>query len=287
MAAGIAAALALIGVGFVAGQRLAPAPDAPVAAPPLPSPVATPVAVVPAALERADLLKLAAQAADAFTSNTPMPTSVTNAAGRRFDLLLPFGCEAADQLESSGAMRWSFDPTASRLKVVVNPITWRAEQAGLAESPRQAAELRGFWIERPWSSATNCSVQMPDDDASEALSFEPNRTVAIARVASGNDGAKIRPYEVVQRVAAGDFDPQRGLQLRIVGRTAAESEEGPVRCLQPGGAEQRPVCFVIGTFSEVRIENPKGSAVLASWPIDDDVRGEDSVGSPKAVTGPL
>lgn len=288
MASGIAVAVGLVGMGFFTGRNSAPSPEAPVVAPVLPSPPApVPVTVVPASLGRADLLALAGQAADAFASNTPMPAALTAAAGRRFDLILPFGCAPTGTLEVSGAMRWGFDPKAARLKITVDPILWSTEQSGVAGKADLPEGLRGFWIARPWSSATTCAARAPDAEPGGALPTPAPPTVAIARFAGPDLGGKVRPYEVIQRTGAGDFDPQKGFQLRIIGRVGAESEDGPVKCRQPGGTEQPPICFIIGTFSEVRIENPKDGAVLASWPIGDEVRGDDATGTSRPSTGPL
>jgi hypothetical protein len=185
-------------------------------------------------------------------------------------------------------MRWSFDPKAGRLKISVDPVLWQAGQWGGAWQADRLEGLRGFWIARPWSSATSCAAaRAPHTEPGGAPPIPASPTVAIARFAGPGLGGKVRPYELVQRTGAGDFDPQKGFQLRIIGRVGAESEDGPVKCRQPGGAEQPPICFIIGTFSEVRIENPKDGAVLASWPIGDEVRGKDAAGSSSLPTGPL
>jgi len=289
MAGGIAVAVGLVGIGFITGRNSAPSPEAPVAAPVPPTPPApVTVAVVPAALGRADLLALTGQAADAFASNTPMPAALAAAAGRRFDLILPFGCVPTGTLESPGAMRWSFDPKAARLKISVDPILWQAEQWGGAGNAEVSEGLRGFWVARPWSSATTCAAaRMPGAEPGGAPLIPSSPTVAIARVAGPDPGGKVRPYEVVRRAGVDEIDPPKGFQFRIVGRLGAVSEGGPVKCRQPGGSEQPPICFIIGTFSEVRIENPKDGAVLANWPIGDDVRGDDSAESPRPLADPL
>ncbi len=274
----IVVALGLFGTGFIAGRTTAPPPKVPIAEPTPSQPaVPDPAPVVSAALDRADLLAVAAQAGDAFASNNPMPAAVTAAAGRRFDLILPFGCEAPGALESSGAMRWSFDPKTATLRVTVDPVLWDAAQWSAVNDAGGKAALRGFWIAKPWSSATTCAAFRERNTAvGDTLLVPPAPTLAIARPTGPGDGGRIRPYEVVQRASADDFAPERGFQLRIIGRTSSPTEGGPVRCLQTGGHDQRPICFIIGTFFEVRIENPKSRAVLASWLIGDDVRDDEN-----------
>jgi len=273
--AGIAAALGLAGIGFIAGRNSAPVPEQPFALPaPSPSPRPVPVPVVQAALDRADLLALATQAADAFAQNLAMPAPVTAVAGRRFNLILPFGCEAPGMQGSAGTMRWSFDPKAARLKITVDPVIWQPEEWGAAGDARV---LRGFWISRPWSSATICAAARTDFGAAWPPIMPPSEWIAIAREIGPAEGAKARPYEVVQRATASDFDPAQGFQFRITGRIRPTSEGGPVTCAQPGGAAQRPLCVIAATFSEVSIENPKNGDVLANWPIEGDVRGPDDM----------
>lgn len=284
--AGFAVALALVGAGFLAGRNAATSPKGPQSEPtPTTFVEPTPAAVVAASLSRADLLALAAYAADAFSSEGPTPAAVSAAAGRRFDLILPFGCEAADAHGSTGSMRWSFDASAEKLTVAIDPVTWPASDGDSADDDAKKV-LRGFWIARPWSSATTCegSQKLIESTAGQTLT-PPNSTVGIARLAANGD-EKVRAFEVVQRSASEDFDPQRGFQFRISGRLRTGSEGGPMKCLQSGGSEQRPVCLIIGTFTEVRIENPKNGNVLASWPISDDPRGSDIVNVRHPLSAP-
>ncbi|MEJ5979664.1 hypothetical protein WG901_23630 [Novosphingobium sp. PS1R-30] len=167
-------------------------------------------------------------------------------------------------------MRWKFDPTAGKLKITIDPVRWQGSDGGAADDDADKG-LRGFWIARPWSSATTCqSARELTDDTAEPPLAPPTPTVGIARPAAEEE-TKVRAFELVQRADGEDFDPQKGFQFRILGRLRAGSEGGPLRCLQLGGFEQRPVCLIIGTFTEVRIENPKDGSVMASWPISDDL----------------
>jgi hypothetical protein len=205
-----------------------------------------------------------------------MPVEIGAASGRRFDLLLPFGCEAPGAVESPGVMRWSFDTKTATLRVAGAPNTWRSDEWSDAAANSETM-FRGFWIARPWSTATSCAaLRKPKAEVDGTPIVLSGQTVAIARAVAADEVGKSRPYEIVQRYSAADFDPQQGFQLRIVGRVQAASEGSPIKCVQPRGGEQRPLCLIAASFAEVRIENPKNGSVLASWPIGDDVRGDET-----------
>ena len=74
-----------------------------------------------------------------------------------------------------------------------------------------------------------------------------------------------RPYELVKRVPSTEFDGSRGFLLRVSGRIADVAGDGPVRCVQPGGAQQRPVCAIGVRIEEVAVEHPISRSVLGSW----------------------
>ncbi len=233
---------------------------------------------MPAALDRAQLLALAAQAADAFASQESAPEAFAAAGGRRFDLVLPFGCAAPGSTESPGTMRWRFDEKTATLRITVDPVLWRGDEWGYAATEGEPAAFRGFWIARPWSSATSCEAfRKPKTDTGSDPVLLPGQTVAIARPIDEDAGGRLRPYEVVQRATPDDFDPARGFRLRIVGRLQSAAGARPMQCVQPAGDEQRPLCLITASFSEVRIENAKSDEVLARWPIGDDIRGSDDI----------
>src|SRR3546814_8885448 len=82
-----------------------------------PSSVAQPAPVVPPSLpkieaprilSRADIIALGNRAADALTSGVPLPPDVINAAGRRYDVILPFGCDGPAPEESTAPLRWRY-----------------------------------------------------------------------------------------------------------------------------------------------------------------------------------
>src|SRR3546814_4442581 len=63
------------------------------------------------------------------------------------------------------------------------------------------------------------------------------------------------------------FDVSQGLRLRLRGRVDRVPGAGAVRCIQPAGSEQRPICVVAISLDEVLIENTATGAVLATWSV--------------------
>jgi len=276
IAAALLAVIAVGGAGFLLGRTTAPR-LAPVETP-TPTPEAEPTQQAPRILGRADLIALANAAGDAFASGQPMPSSVSDAAGQRFELLLPFGCTGSDP-ESTAPMRWSHDPDRRTLRATVIPEAWSAADWGLEPAtppgtdgtarattpPATAAE--GFWITRPWSSGDICPpafAGIPDP------AVAPRQTLAIAHFIQGEADAATRrdrrPFETVQRMPVGTFDGSRGLRVRVTGRVSASPGSEAVLCLQSAGPEQRPVCAIAATLNEVSIENPVTGQTLATWP---------------------
>lgn len=266
IAAGLVAVLAVGGAGFFLGRISAPHAEQAIPAP-APQPPVSIRAEAPKPLQRADLIALAQQASDAHASASSLPPAVTNAAGRRFELLLPFGCAGPSEEGSTQPMRWHYDEAASTLRVSVSPVTWRGEDWELDEAKGLQAE--GFWITRPWSSSERCpaSAIQPSPAGTEPVTL-PGQTLAIAQFSADTKGGLARdgrPFEVVKRVSPDAFDASQGFRLRITGRV--DRDFGPVRCIQPAGVEQRPICVISGRIDDIRIENSATDEVLANWPV--------------------
>lgn len=268
IAGGLVAALALGAAGFIVGRTTAPQPEPAVPVEPS-EPTPAPVAIADRILRRADLIELAENAADAFTSGTALDRAVTAPAGQRFELVLPFGCSGPN--ETGPAMRWHYDPASEALRITVEPNSWTAEQWSLRPADRfEVAE--GFWIGRPWSSSEACpqgGAAIPPD--AEAITL-PGQTLAVAQFfiegADRDARRNGRAYESVTRVPAASFNGSRGFLLRVKGRLAQVPGGGVVHCAQPAGVEQRPVCVIGVRMDEVAIENPARGDVVASWLID-------------------
>lgn len=276
IAGGLAAIIAVGGGGFLLGRATAPEPvdRAPtVVAAPTPTPEPTPERA--RILGRADLAELAFLASDSLASGQPIPESVSEAGNRRFELVLPFGCSGPAGEGSSARLRWRYDEEAEALRIHVAPNSWDAGDWGMAGRSGVEA-IEGFWIARPWSSSDDCPSRSGQTMATgiEPLTL-PGQTLAVAqfftadaRRAALRDG---RAFETVKRIPREEFDASRGFRVRLSGRIGGvPGADAPVRCIQPGGMDQRPICAIAVTLDEVRIENPIDEEVLASWPIGAD-----------------
>jgi hypothetical protein len=215
-------------------------------------------------MTRADLIALAAQAADAV------------AAGR-----LPFGCQGPTEAGSDAAMRWRYDEEAKVLRVHVSPVAWN--RTDILDAPDRAIGgnvsgnvagdiVEGFWIPRPWTASESCPAAQdsPAPAGADPVTL-PGQTLAIAQFFDG-DGARQgqrngKPYETVVRMAPDEVRAERGFQLRIDGRIADIPGQGPVSCRQPAGAEQRPICIVAIAMDHVAIDNPVTGKTLATWDV--------------------
>lgn len=260
------AVIAVGGTGFFLGRTTAPVGQAaPVAPAPEPSPA--PTAEKLRVLNRADIVALSQRAADALASGLPVPAEVAAAAGRRFDVLIPFGCNGPNEI-STLPMRWNYDAQSEALRVWISPVVWKAGDLG--GDAAQAGGAEGFWITRPWSSSDLCPSggghAVPTGVDPITL---PGQTLAIAQFparANAGDGRAARTFETVQRVPADKFDASLGFRLRLTGRIVPAGGGAPVRCAQPAGPEQRPICVIAATLNEVSVENPATGETLATWP---------------------
>ena len=276
IAAGLLAMLAVGGLGFLLGRAGQPqaAPAANQAAP-APDPAPAPPREEPRTFARADLVTMAAQAADAAASGAPVPDAVDEAAGRRFDLLLPFGCGGPAAGEGGAPLRWRYDEAEEVLRLHARPTSWTAADWDIGAATGIEA-IEGFWIARPWSSSGACPAGTGRAlvTGSEPVTL-PGQTLAVAQFLPGDARREARrgarPFELVRRLPRAALDASRGFRLRLLGRIGRVPGGGPVRCVQPAGIEQRPICVIAVTLDEVRIENAATGAVLATWPVGGEV----------------
>ena len=266
---GLAAAIVIATAGFLVGRESAPDPaPATIVMPPSPatSPSSVPAKSAVTMLGRAELLALAGGAADAFAAGKSAPAELAAAAGRQFDLVLPFGCSGPND-PAATAMGWQYDTATGTLRVSVTPVAWSGPDWHVRQGDEMATAT-GFWINRPWSSSEHCPARigdfMPSGTSPVTL---PGQTLAIATFGADAPLARAgRAFETVQRIA--QFDGSQGLRLRILGRLARTEAGSTVRCVQPAGIEQRPICAIAATIDEVRIELPTTGATIATWEID-------------------
>ena len=272
LTAGVLAIMVVGGGGFLLGQRSSQerqTPETPVAVAPAPSP--SPTIGATRVLGRADILALAAEAADATARGDAMPASVRDSVGKPFTLSLPFGCDGPADADSKTAMRWRYDDAAGALRLDVFPITWSPSEWFAGDAASNAETIEGFWIARPWTRSEACPASRTP---AVPMGAEPvtlaGQTVAIGQV-FGAGGARQgrrdgKAYSSVLRMDRADFDGRQGLALRLSGRLGSGSNDLPVACRQPGGAEQRPVCMVFVVLDELAIADPVTDKALATWP---------------------
>jgi hypothetical protein len=270
IAAGLVVAIAIGAAGFFLGRSTAPPPPRPA---PTPPPVVTPPPPpVQQVLGRADIVALAGRAADALAAGAPLPGDVADAAGRRFELALPFGCDGPVPETSTAALRWRYDAAEQTLRVHAAPTRWSAGDWQLDAAAGATAGFEGFWVSRPWSLAERCPRPRGQAVATDIQPVTlPGQTLAIAaqladdaRRAAGDDA---RSYDIVKRVPPQRIAATQGFRLRLIGRIGRLGDGQTVRCIQPAGIEQRPICLVLATIDEIRIENPLDDAVLGTWSV--------------------
>lgn len=270
LTAGIAAVAVVGGGGFLLGQRSVPdpAPVMPAAVAPVPSP--SPVSSTARLLGRAELLALAAEAADATARGDTMPAGVSDAVGKRFAISLPFGCDGPAEAGSVAAMQWRYDDGAGALRLTVTPATWSPTEWWTAKPRPEAETVEGFWIARPWTGSEACpaSPAALAPSAAEPVTLT-GQTLAIGQVFGAEDGRQGRrdgkAYESVLRMARTEVGGKQGFTLRLTGRLASGPDSSVATCRQPGGADQRPVCLILVTLAEIAITDPASNAVLATW----------------------
>lgn len=289
IAGGLVAAALVGGTGFYLGRTTSPEPATATLGDrvSVPGPAAAVSTIVAdRSLGRADVIDLAAAAADAAASGAALPERVREAIGRRVEIALPFGCSGPAEADSDQPLLWSYDEAEEALRLRVAVTRWQAGDWGLAQPPGGDARddvaaadeaIEGFWVARPWSSSGECSARADGGLAApDAPDPESERSLAIAQFLRGDVRREVlregRPFQSVQRIAPGDFAAARGFRLLLSGRIdRVPSAQGglatPVHCVQPGGIERRPRCIVAVTLDEVRIENPADGNILASWPI--------------------
>ena len=274
LAGGLVAVLLVGGGGFLLGRTTSERPPAAAAPPraatvdPAPTPVVT--EAPRRTLGRAELVALAVAAADAAASGSAPAAAVRDAAGRRFDLRLPFGCDGPAATDSGAAMRWRYDEEDKALRLHVAPIEWSAADWWPDAALARIEAIEGFWIERPWTTSEACPATAGRAAATGAEPVTlPGQTLAIAQFIGGDSARQGKregkPFTATVRMAPDAVRADQGFRVRLIGQVATAPGDGPMLCRQPAGAEQRPICVIAVTLDEVRIENGATGDTLATW----------------------
>jgi hypothetical protein len=227
----------------------------PVAARELPSPP----------LGRAELIDLAASAADAYAAGRPDLTNGAVVAGRRLDLRLPFGCFGPAPESPAAPLSWDYDAEKRVLRVTARPEQWTEQERVRALAPAAEA-IEGFWIERPWLREAVCPAPRPL--AGPLLLPRPRPTLGVAQIflpGSSRVGRRDgKPYRAVVKLPAGRPVSPGGYVLVLQGRIGAFPGIGPIGCWSES-SELRPVCLIAAEIDRVAIEAPDGER-LGEWP---------------------
>lgn len=274
LAIGVAAVILVGGGGFLLGRVTTERPPAIVTPAPVakPTPAPEPEPATRGVLGRADLIALATLAADATASGREPAAELADADGRRFEIRLPFGCDGPAGENSNAAMRWRYDAEEEALRFHVAPFIWTAEDWWREGAPDGIEAIEGFWITRPWTSSEGCPTggDRPVATGAEPVTL-PGQTLALGQVffSEGARGGRRgdQPYQSVIRMAEDELDGSAGFRLRLSGRIARMAGAGTVRCRQPAGPEQRPICLIGMALDEVAIENPANGETLATWSV--------------------
>jgi hypothetical protein len=154
---GLGAAILIVAavlIAFLQRERSAPAPEPTAQASAAPPPVLN---IPPPALQRADLIAAANRAAAAYAAGQAYSPENAGLVGRRFEVALPFGCEAPGGASLNEPASWRADPERGTVTLTATPQNW-TDSAWVMRlaggGPYEAVE--GFWIDRPWLLADGC-----------------------------------------------------------------------------------------------------------------------------------
>jgi hypothetical protein len=259
LAAGVIAVAIAMG-GYLVGRGSVEAPPPPVPKTPAPVREPKPEALPDILLERGDLIRLAAAAADAVGGG---PTTRDDLAGRRFVVRLPFGCAGPTE-NAEIPFGWSYNAEQQTLRVRITPQQW-IEAPWVAERMEEhdIESVEGFWVPRPWTSSESCPPEAP------TIPDERSSSLGIAQF-FGTDSSRVgqrrgKALQLVERVPPDRLQFGSGFHLLLEGRIASvPGGQGTVLC-HAAEAYDRPTCLIAAEFVRVAIENPATQEVLAEW----------------------
>jgi hypothetical protein len=260
---------------------VAPAPPLPIPPPPQP------------ALRRADLALAADRAAAAYAAGQPYADENRKLVGRRFEVVIPFGCRGPGRSDSINPARWRLDARRKTITLTAEPQVWtKTDWVVETAEAAEAEAVEGFWIPRPWlwSEACPAAEQPPaapdaepaepaaaagpqaqtKADAAEAASPPPATppTLGLVQVfgpqASRTGLRGARPYRVVRKAGDDQLDgTPPGFRLVLHGRVTGFPSGEAIRC-HSDSMDRRPACLVGVQLDRVRFED-QGGGLLAEW----------------------
>jgi hypothetical protein len=246
-------------------------PSAPVATPAQKAaPKERPEAPSPAPLDtlnRAAMMDAVALTASAHAAGKAMDGSMAQLRGRRFELILPFGCNGPSTEAGDLTKGWRYDADAGVLQVAY-PSNIQALSGGDADDGSRAQPAvkfaKSFWIEREWLRDGVCPS---GTQKISPAGTTPARMLAIAELsaeqaprADDRDGV---PYRVSKRLPPEQIPGDQGLRLIVSGRLIA-NDIPPIQC-KTVSRDQRPICTIIAEIDRVAITDPDGALVYGEW----------------------
>ncbi len=262
----------------------------------------TPAAPAPSpVLGRADLIAAAAAASSALVEgHSDIDTTL---AGRRFRLVVPFGCPGlpsaaaplASETAADGLGRWSWGEGNRSIRLAANAADWSdtpevTRALGAAEAAPTIEGSAGFWLTRPWQASEACPafrvttpppvVAVEDEGEQEAVEGPiPTRPLApppspqtlglvqlFTEASARTSRVAGRPHLHTVR-AEGDTPlaaPAQGYRLVLEGRIERFPNGRAVSCDTPS-VEVRPRCLIAVSFDYVAFRDPVGDTPLAEW----------------------
>lgn len=262
LAIGAAAIVVLV----VVLTRSSPAPPpAAVEAPP-PVVAAPPAKAAPAVASRADLIRAAAAAADAYASG--ISSNGADLVGRQFAVRLAFGCAGPVADPGPAQAYYQVDAKARSLRLVARPSIWTdLPLVRAAPAPTGTETVEGFWIPRPWLTGDQCPKRREVAPPATPTPVEqPSLGLAVlhGQDASRTDRRGQRPYEHVVKLPPEGAGQGRVFELVLEGRISGFADGSALHCWSES-AEHRPVCLYAVELDRVAFEGADG-AVLADWP---------------------
>ncbi len=235
-----------------------------------PPPATAAPALVPPAppLRRGDLVAAVARAASAYSAGEAYPSSDQALVGRRFEVVIPFGCSGPTPATADPA-RWDFDLPKRTITLTAQPQIWTETpwvRALLGDATYDRVE--GFWIPRPWMEGERCpKPRTPPPGAPPAAPSEPG--VGLVRLfdaeASRAGRRDARPYEVVRKADEAELaTTAQEYRLVLSGRVSGFTRREPIKC-HAASIDQRPACLIAVEIDRVAFVEPATGEVLAEW----------------------
>jgi len=272
--AAVLAVLLIVMVIGVVRQRQAQRAVAPASVSEAPSPAddgpptpAPPLIAPP--LGQKDIVAAASQAAEAYAAGQPYGAANRDLIGKRFEVVLPFGCAGPNAAPSTEPAYWDFDLVKKTITVAAQPQVWTGQSWTAAiVGPGKFERLEGFWIPRPWLATPSC----PAPRAPEPGDLTPSPTapsVGLMQIfgpetaRTGQNGS--RPYRAVLKASDEELTTaRREFRLTLSGRVSGFSSGDAVRC-HSVSINTQPTCMVAVTIDQLELSDPVDSKQLAVW----------------------